>query len=217
MRLGAQPLLAVVIIVSMAVLLNIAATKPIEGSSTIGEINAVAVRYVPDEFGMELRPSAFVVGLRIVNNQGADAVEGAVAASQFAEAVENAKRVASKALSGAVDFQQTTVKLLLPNNVLVVDGDSIGAAVALLLIAEAQGLELSCKIAVTGALDVNGRILPVASIAEKITAARDAGLDAIIIPEENYSEAVVVDGIGVIPARTVQEALRIIESLSCGG
>ncbi|MDJ0270946.1 MAG: hypothetical protein NXY59_10515 [Aigarchaeota archaeon] len=49
-------------------------------------------------------------------------------------------------MGGAVDFHQTTVKLLLPDDALVVDGDSIGAAVALLLMTEAQGLELSCKV-----------------------------------------------------------------------
>ena len=99
---------------------------------------------------------------------------------------------------------------------MVVDGDSVGAAVALLLIADAQGLELGCKIAVTGKLDVNGGILPVANIVEKIKATRDAGLDVIIIPEENYGEAMAVNGIDVIPVGTIQEALRIIESLSCG-
>ncbi|MDJ0270945.1 MAG: hypothetical protein NXY59_10510 [Aigarchaeota archaeon] len=81
MKPGVSPLIISAIIVSIAVLLGMAAMKPIEGNKAVEGINAVAVRYVPDALGMELRPSAFVVGLRIAESQGADVV----AARQFAE------------------------------------------------------------------------------------------------------------------------------------
>ena len=64
------------------------------------------------------------------------------------------------------------------------------------------------KIAVTGEISIQGRIRPVGGIIEKLYAARQAGMRAIVIPRENARELDRTTlGLDVIPVATVQEAL----------
>ena len=59
----------------------------------------------------------------------------------------------------------------------------------------------------TGSLSVKGEVLPVGGINEKIEAAKNSGLKAVIIPRSNLKD-VMVKGIKVIPVSTVGEVLE---------
>jgi ATP-dependent Lon protease len=63
-------------------------------------------------------------------------------------------------------------------------------------------------IAVTGEVSIAGNVRAIGGVVEKLYAARQAGMRAIVIPKENAKEIEATpDGIEVIPVANVAESL----------
>ena len=89
-----------------------------------------------------------------------------------------------------------------------IDGPSAGLAIFLATYSALTKRALPQNIAVTGEISIQGRIRPVGGVIEKLYAARQAGMRAIVIPKENARELDRTTlGLDVIPVSTVQEAL----------
>ena len=96
-----------------------------------------------------------------------------------------------------------------------VGGPSAGLAFALDVIDE-LGVDVDGgrRIAVTGALDLNGDVLPVGGVAQKTVGARDADADVFVVPATNAAEARrYSDGLEVVPVSTFTEALTALEAV----
>ncbi len=92
-----------------------------------------------------------------------------------------------------------------------IDGPSAGLAIFLALYSALTKTPLPQDIAITGELSIQGKVRPVGGIVEKLYAARQAGMRAILIPKENMRE---IDrslaGIDVIPIASVEQAFRAL-------
>jgi ATP-dependent Lon protease len=89
-----------------------------------------------------------------------------------------------------------------------IEGPSAGLAIFLATYSALTKKALPQNIAVTGEISIQGRVRPVGGVVEKLYAARQAGMRAVIIPKENARELDRVTlGLDVIPVSTVQEAL----------
>ena len=66
--------------------------------------------------------------------------------------------------------------------------------------------------AFAGELSLNGGLRPVNGILSMVCAAKDAGIRRFILPAENYSEAALVEGIGIIPAESLLEVKEIVKN-----
>jgi ATP-dependent Lon protease len=89
-----------------------------------------------------------------------------------------------------------------------IDGPSAGLAVFLATYSALTKRALPQNIAVTGEISIQGRVKPVGGVVEKLYAARQAGMRAVVIPKENARELDRVTlGLDVIPVTSVQEAL----------
>jgi ATP-dependent Lon protease len=84
-----------------------------------------------------------------------------------------------------------------------IDGPSAGLAIFMALYSALTKTPLAQDIAVTGELSIQGNVRPVGGVPEKIYAARQAGMRAVIIPKENQSEVVPQQGMEIILAATV--------------
>jgi PDZ domain-containing protein len=64
-------------------------------------------------------------------------------------------------------------------------------------------------IAGTGAIGIDGSVYPIGGIEEKIVAAKDAGADVLLVPEDNLREARAagIGGIRLVPVGTFDQAL----------
>lgn len=92
-----------------------------------------------------------------------------------------------------------------------IDGPSAGLAIYLVILSALQNKALAQNIAVTGEISIQGRIKAVGGIAEKIYGAKQAGMKAVIIPQENIKDVPNnLLGIKVFPVETVEEAMEII-------
>jgi magnesium chelatase family protein len=67
-----------------------------------------------------------------------------------------------------------------------------------------------------GELSLDGRIRPVRGALSIALHARDLGITNLLIPEENATEAAVVDGVNVFPVRDLRDAVGIAQDIQAG-
>lgn len=80
------------------------------------------------------------------------------------------------------------VHLHLPAGATPKDGPSAGITMALALYSLATNKKVKSGIAMTGELSLNGKVLPVGGIKEKVLAAKRAGIKTVILPKENEKD-----------------------------
>jgi ATP-dependent Lon protease len=92
-----------------------------------------------------------------------------------------------------------------------IDGPSAGLAIFLAVYSALTKTPLPQDVAITGELSIQGKVRPVGGIIEKLYAARQAGMRAVLVPKENMHE---IDrslaGIDVIPILSVEQAFRAL-------
>ncbi len=88
----------------------------------------------------------------------------------------------------------------------VVGGPSAGAAMAVLTISALSGETINKSITITGTINFDGSIGVVGSIEEKAKAARDDGLQVILVPKVEETN---VSGIKVVGVRDIKEAYSL--------
>jgi ATP-dependent Lon protease len=92
-----------------------------------------------------------------------------------------------------------------------IDGPSAGLAIFLALYSALTKTPLPQDVAITGELSIQGKVRPVGGIVEKLYAARQAGMRAILVPKENMREIDrALAGIEVIPIASVEQAFRAL-------
>ncbi len=92
------------------------------------------------------------------------------------------------------------------------EGAAFDLPIALGILASSGNLDFPRldRYMVSGELALDGTIRPVRGALSIAVACRDAGMDGILLPEENVEEAAVVEGIEVIPIRTVDQAVGFL-------
>lgn len=98
-----------------------------------------------------------------------------------------------------------------------IGGPSAGLAFTLGVIDQLTPRELTGgrKVAVTGTIEIDGRVGDVGGVAQKTAAVRKAGADVFIVPAGEYEDALsrAGDELQVIKVATLQEALEALENL----
>ena len=94
-----------------------------------------------------------------------------------------------------------------------IGGPSAGLAFALDIVDEfgEEDLTRGRTVVVTGALGLDGTVLPIGGVKQKAIGARDAGADLFIVPDANFEEARdAVDDLRVVAVSTFDEALDVL-------
>jgi magnesium chelatase family protein len=68
-----------------------------------------------------------------------------------------------------------------------------------------------------GELSLDGRVRPVRGALSIALAARENGIKNLLVPEENATEAAVVQGVNVYPIRDLREASNLVPEIAAGG
>jgi len=89
-----------------------------------------------------------------------------------------------------------------------VDGPSAGITVATAVYSAITGRPVNHRVAMTGELSIRGLVRPVGGIVAKTEAARAAGAEVVLIPQENWQESFAHLAIRVVPVRRIQEVLE---------
>ncbi|HBH62343.1 MAG TPA: endopeptidase La [Nitrospiraceae bacterium] len=82
-------------------------------------------------------------------------------------------------------FEKQDIHVHVPAGAIPKDGPSAGATIGIALISLLTGHAARRDVAITGELTRTGRILPVGGIKEKLLAARQAGVNIVVLPRKN--------------------------------
>jgi ATP-dependent Lon protease len=109
-------------------------------------------------------------------------------------------------------YAEREIHIHVPAGAVPKDGPSAGVTMACALVSLLTGRPVRRQVAMTGEITLRGRVLPVGGIKEKLLAAARAGLEQVIVPEENRRDLEAMDlrltgRLGIVYARTMDEVL----------
>lgn len=87
-----------------------------------------------------------------------------------------------------IDFDQTNVHIHVPEGAVPKDGPSAGVTMVTAIVSALTGRCVRKRVAMTGEITLRGKVIPVGGITEKILAAKRAGINEIILCEQNRKD-----------------------------
>ncbi|WP_078545284.1 ATP-dependent protease LonB [Litchfieldia alkalitelluris] len=91
-----------------------------------------------------------------------------------------------------------------------VDGPSAGIAMATGIYSAINKLPVSNMIAMTGEISIHGQVKPIGGVVAKVKAAKQAGVQRVIIPKENMQNILrEIEGIEIIPVTHLEQVFDI--------
>jgi ATP-dependent Lon protease len=134
------------------------------------------------------------------------------------ESIETAYSVVkSHAVSLGIDidvFEKTNVHVHVPEGATPKDGPSAGIAMYTTLVSVFTKIPVKNDVAMTGEITLQGRILPIGGLKEKLLAALRGGIKTVIIPADNEKDLEeipdnVKKGLSIVLASNVTEILDV--------
>ncbi len=122
------------------------------------------------------------------------------------EAVSNVSAIFKKYVGGEIAQKDIHIQFLQTYE--GVEGDSASISIAIAVISALSNIPVYQNLAMTGSLDVRGKVLPVGGVTAKIEAAKEAGIKKVLIPKANVNDVLPVKGIKVVPVETIKEVLK---------
>lgn len=90
-----------------------------------------------------------------------------------------------------------------------IDGPSAGISILTAIYSAVRNLPVDNRVAMTGEVSLRGLVRPVGGIVAKVEAARQAGAEKVLIPQDNYQQLLAeIKGIEVIPVKHIAEVIR---------
>jgi len=111
-------------------------------------------------------------------------------------------------------FEKTDIHVHVPEGATPKDGPSAGIAMYTTLVSVLTKIPVRKDVAMTGEITLQGRVLPIGGLKEKLLAALRGGIKTVIIPAENKKDLAeipdnVKKGMKIIPVANVSEVLKI--------
>ena len=123
-------------------------------------------------------------------------------------------RSVSKKYAIAEDFfEKHDIHVHIPEGAVPKDGPSAGITMATAILSAVTGKKVRADLAMTGEITLRGRVLPIGGLKEKLLAAKNAGIQTVLIPKENTADveelsSEITKGLEIIPVETMEEVLK---------
>ena len=123
-------------------------------------------------------------------------------------------RSVSKKYAIAEDFfEKHDIHVHIPEGAVPKDGPSAGITMATAMLSAVTGKKVRADLAMTGEITLRGRVLPIGGLKEKLLAAKNAGIQAVLVPKENTADveelsSEITKGLEIIPVETMEEVLK---------
>lgn len=110
-------------------------------------------------------------------------------------------------------YKENDFHLHIPEGAVPKDGPSAGITMATALLSEVAGIPVSAKVAMTGEITLRGKVLPVGGLKEKVLAAKNAGIETVLIPKKNEKDIVEISdeikkGLQICYVETMEDVVK---------
>ena len=110
-------------------------------------------------------------------------------------------------------FEKHDIHVHIPEGAVPKDGPSAGITMATAMLSAVTGKKVRADLAMTGEITLRGRVLPIGGLKEKLLAAKNAGIQTVLIPKENTADveelsSEITKGLEIIPVETMEEVLK---------
>ena len=158
------------------------------------------------------------VEVTIMNGAGKLSLTGQIGnvMKESAQAALSYLRSSAKRLGLNQDFYKgKEIHIHVPEGAIPKDGPSAGITMAMAMFSAISGKPASNDIAMTGEITLNGSILPIGGLNEKLLAAKRNDIKTVLIPKENEIDLneipdMVKDGIKIVAIEKADEAIPYI-------
>lgn len=111
-------------------------------------------------------------------------------------------------------FDAKDIHVHVPQGAVPKDGPSAGVGMVTALASLLSGRRTVSRVAMTGEITLRGKVLPVGGIKEKVLAAKRAGIERVVLPEQNRRDveeisADLLDGLDLRFIGTIDQALAL--------
>lgn len=187
--------------------------KKVSGGQEIGVINGLAVAGRSQGIVMEIEATAApaaqgqgkLVTTGIVQEEELDGRGQKLRRESTAKAaVENVLTVLKTHFG--ITYTDYNIHLNFPGG-MPVDGPSAGTAMLCALYSAIEQKPISSLLAMTGEVSIMGKVKPVGGVVAKVEAARQAGVQKVLIPDDNWQELFADFGIQVVRVKNVDEVI----------
>ncbi len=112
-------------------------------------------------------------------------------------------------------FHDRDIHIHIPEGAIPKDGPSAGITMTMALFSIATGKVASKAVAMTGEITINGEVLAIGGLTEKLMAARRYGIRIVLIPKDNEKDLAevapeITRGMTILPISEVREALPVV-------
>lgn len=110
-------------------------------------------------------------------------------------------------------FEKHDIHIHVPEGATPKDGPSAGVTMTTAIYSAVTEKAVRADVAMTGEVTLRGRVLPIGGLKEKLLAAKEAGIQEVLIPKENSRdvdemEAEILDGIELKYVQKVEDVLK---------
>ena len=110
-------------------------------------------------------------------------------------------------------FKKHDIHIHIPEGAVPKDGPSAGITMATAIYSAVTEKKVRADIAMTGEITLRGRVLPIGGLKEKLLAAKNAGIETVLIPKDNTADVEeisqeITKGMEIIPVSRMEEVLN---------
>ena len=182
----------------------------VKGNEGVGVVTGLAWTEMGGEvLFVESQVSGGKGNLSMTGNLGDVMKESAQIAWQYIKAHPELAGMDSEA------FMKKDIHIHVPEGAVPKDGPSAGITMVTAMVSALRGQAPKSGVAMTGEMTLRGRVLPVGGIKEKILAAKRAGVNTIVISEENRKDVedikeIYIKGLIFVYVKTITDVIDFV-------